>query len=343
MIMVSKSINTAVVIPNWNGIEDIATCLDSLLTQTLVTEIIVVENGSTDGSVEFIQKNYPQVTLLVEPINLGFAGGVNVGIRYALGKGYEFIALFNNDAVADKNWLKNLVSNLKNNKNYGIATCKLMTIDKSHLDSTGDQYTNWGLPYPRGRGETNLDAYDTQTDIFAGSGGASLYRVSMLQEIGLFDEDFFAYYEDVDVSFRAQLAGWKVVFEPTAVAYHKIGASSGKIKGFTTYQTMKNHPLVLWKNVPRKYLFTIGWRFFTARMFFFAKAIVHGHGWYAIKGDAKGTMLLFKKTKDRKHIQKNKKVSDEYIWSIITHDLPANAANLRNLRSKWWKITKKGV
>src|SRR6201999_312952 len=100
---------------------------------------------------------------------------------------------------------------------------------------------------------SDIDKYDKQTAVFVASGGASLYRIKMLQEIGLFDEDFFAYYEDVDLSFRAQLAGWKVAYAPRAVAYHQIGATSGHIKGFTTYQTIKNLPLLFYKNVPRKF------------------------------------------------------------------------------------------
>ncbi len=129
---------------------------------------------------------------------------------------FDYIGLFNNDAVADKDWLKNLTQVLDENSDTGIVTCKLVDANNQHLDSTGDIYTVWGLPFPRGRGEPVSTKYDDKTDIFAASGGASLYRTKMLEEIGLFDEDFFAYYEDVDLSFRAQLAGWKVKYAPTS-------------------------------------------------------------------------------------------------------------------------------
>src|SRR5690606_20741179 len=142
-------------------------------------------------------------------------------IRAALRKNTDYIALFNNDAVAHQDWLKNLVKTLEDDPETGIATCKLLSADKSRIDSTGDFYTTWGLPFPRGRGEAKLTKYDNDTRVFGASGGASLYRASMLKEIGLFDEDFFAYYEDVDISFRAQLAGWKVLYVPTAEAYHQ--------------------------------------------------------------------------------------------------------------------------
>jgi GT2 family glycosyltransferase len=234
-----------------------------------------------------------------------------------------------------------LVEALDKNPTVGIATCKFMSIDKKHLDSTGDIYTTWGLPFPRGRGEPVSDKYDKDVYIFGASGGASLYRADMLCEIGLFDEKFFAYYEDIDISFRAHLAGWKVLFAPKAVAYHQIGATSSRIKGFTTYQTMKNVPMLFWKNVPWKFIPCILPRLFFAYWTMVAKAIVTGRGWPAIKGQ-----LVFIKNyprifHERRRIQKHKQVTDDYIASILTWDLPPNAQNLRNLRAKWWKLRRR--
>ncbi|MEI6756026.1 MAG: glycosyltransferase family 2 protein [bacterium] len=331
--------NTAIIVPNWNGKESLGACLDSLLVQSVKSTVIVVENASTDGSLEYIKKSYPAVELVVNKKNLGFAGGVNSGIKRALELKCDAVALFNNDAVADKNWLETLVAKLKSDDALGIVTGKLMGENGVKLDSTGDQYTVWGLPYPRGRGEKDAGKYDKSEEVFAASGGASLYRATMLKEIGLFDEDFFAYYEDVDISFRAQLAGWKVVYEPAAVAYHQIGATSSKIKGFTTYQTMKNLQLLWYKNMPKKFMYKTGWRFFVAHTLFLFRAISRGQGISAIKGDLVGSWLLVKKSGERKKIQASKKVSDEYVWSIMTHDLPPNAKALRSLRRKWWKIT----
>lgn len=331
----ASTTKVAVVIPNWNGKDDLPACLDSLLAQSLSPHIIVVENGSTDGSGEMVTKNYPDVTLLSQEKNLGFDGGVNVGIRYALDLQYTYIALLNNDAVADKNWLHELVTALELQPEAGIATCKLMSFDKSHLDSTGDFYTTWGLPYPRGRAEPVSDVHDASIAVFSGSGGASMYRSELFRQIGLFDEKFFAYYEDIDIGFRAQLAGWKVLYAPKAIAYHKIGATSGKIKGFTTYQTMKNLPMVFWKNVPRRFIPTIFPRIFLAYWSMMLKAIISGRGAPALKGQ-----LVFLKNiphtfRERRRIQSSKVVSDEYIWSILIHDLPPNATSLRALRSKW--------
>jgi GT2 family glycosyltransferase len=136
--MHTRNHRPVVIIPNWNGLEDLPACLDSLLAQSQEHRIVVVENGSKDGSLEFIQQNYPQVELIVHKKNKGFAGGVNAGIRISINNGDEYVALFNNDAVADEDWLKNLVDDLEKNDDAGIATCKFMSIDKTYLDSTGD-------------------------------------------------------------------------------------------------------------------------------------------------------------------------------------------------------------
>jgi len=327
-----------VVVPNWNGKDSLRDCLVSLRAQSLQAHVIVVDNGSADGSVALVEKNYPDVELVKHADNKGYAGGVNPGFRRAIETGADYVAAFNNDAAADKDWLKHLAGYLDKHPKAGIAACKVLSADGKRIDSTGDQYSVWGLPYPRGRGETDIDKYDSKTEIFGASGAASLYRVSMLSEIGLLDEDFFAYYEDVDLSFRAQLASWKVAYVPAAVVYHHIGATSRTIKGFAVYQTMKNQPLLLFKNVPRRYLWRVGWRFTLAHTLFFLRAISRGQGWPALKGDLKGTYLLFKKSGERRRIQRSRKVPDEYIWSIMTHDLPPNARTLHKLRAGWWRL-----
>jgi GT2 family glycosyltransferase len=331
-------VKACVIVPNWNGAEHLSKCLDSLQKQSLDPHIIVVDNGSVDDSVELIETRYPNVELIKHSFNKGYAGGVNPGFKRAIEIGARYAAAFNNDAIADRDWLKNLVAALDDRPEVGAAACKLLSADGRSLDSSGDYYTNWGLPYPRGRGETDIDRYDSQTEIFGASGGASLYRVEALEKVGLFDEDFFAYYEDVDLSFRLQLQGWKVVYVPAAKAYHQLSATS-----FNAHQTMKNLQLLVYKNVPRKYLFSVSWRFMLAHTAFLFRAITRGQGWAALRGDLKGKGLLVKKRTERRQIQKSKKVSDEYIWSIIVHDLPPNARALRRLRSAWWRLRRKSA
>ena len=329
----------AVVIPNWNGEDMIVESINSLLAQTYEHTIVVVDNGSVDDSVGQIEQNFPNVILLKNPKNLGFAGGVNTGIRYVLDQDFDAVALINNDAVAHKEWLQHLVENLENFSEVGIATCRLLSMDKSHFDSTGEVYTTWGIPYPRARNEQAGNQYDNSPWVFGASGGASLYRSTMFEEIGLFDEDFFAYYEDVDISFRAQLAGWRIRYEPKAEVYHATSSTGSRIPGFFTYQTIKNYPFIFWKNVPLRLFPTVLPRFTLAYGIFVLKGLFTTHRTIpTLKGLFVTTLLLPKKLAQRRKIMKNKKVSNDYIRSILTWDLPPNANKLRSLRSFWWRI-----
>jgi len=174
------------------------------------------------------------------------------------------------------------------------------------------------------------DKYDDWVQVFAASGGASLYRVSMLEEIGLFDEDFFAYYEDVDISFRAQLAGWKVRYVPEAIAYHRTGSTSSKIAGFTTYQTIKNLPLLLYKNAPASVFWRILPRFIVAYYSFIIQCrLARPNPGRLYTATSKCLACLPKKTYERMRIQHRRKVKSSYIWASLTPGLPPNAHRLR--------------
>jgi GT2 family glycosyltransferase len=321
----------AVVIPNWDGEDMIAECLRSLLSQTLACTVIVVDNGSKDRSTDIISTQFPDVILLKQSKNLGFAEGVNIGIQYAQQHDFQAVALLNNDAIADKNWLTKLVVPLEKNNQLGAVMSKIVSANKKYLDGTGETYTSWGIHYPRGRGK-KPGAYDTPGPIFGASGGASLYRIAALSNVGLFDENFFAYYEDVDLSWRLQLLGWKVDYQPEAIVYHKISATSGRIKGFATYQTMKNLPWVIWKNIPLRLLLPILPRFTITYTAFYISAVQRGHIWPATKGVLVSLILLPKKLIERFSIQRRRTVTIGYLRSIIEWDLPPDQMKLRKLR-----------
>lgn len=325
-----------IIVLNWNGITDTLDCLDSLQKQSYANfTILVVDNGSADNSKELLdeyKKSHSKNTeIIYNPKNLGFAGGVNTGIKCALNNNYDGVALFNNDAIADKDWLVSLI-NAVDHKDIGISTGLLLRIGGKTIDSTGDWYSTWGLPFPRNRDKKTINAPTEDELVFGATGGASLYKTEMLREIGLFDEDFFAYYEDTDISFRAQLAGWKVAYTPKAIAYHEQGATSKKISGFAVYQTFKNLPLLFIKNVPKGLIFSIGIRFLLAYKLMLLNAIAKGNGKPAIKGAWKGFILGFKKISERKIIQKSKKVSLNYIKNILWQDLPPEQTGLRKFR-----------
>lgn len=334
-----------VIIPSWNAANDLAASVESVLSQSHNNlTLVIVDNGSTDDSRKVIQHYLAKdsrVRAIYNDQNYGFTGGVNPGIELALEENAHYVALLNNDAVADADWAAKLAGFLDKNPDFGIATCKLLHSDGKTFDSTGDQYSVWGLPYPRGRNEPIGDAYDAQTLIFGASGGASMYRVDMLRQIGLFDQDFFAYYEDIDISFRAQLAGWKVGYVPKAVVYHEQGKTSRKLKGFTVYHSFKNFPMVVVKDVPKGLLHVIVPRFLLSYGAFLASAILRGRGWDALRGIGAFLRLLPRKLAARRAIQKHKKVSVDYINSLLLHDLPPDQTKLLKLRAFWWKLRRK--
>ncbi|HYG84383.1 MAG TPA: glycosyltransferase family 2 protein [Verrucomicrobiae bacterium] len=331
-----------VVIPSWNGAAELPSAIESILSQSLTDfTLVIVDNASSDDSPqiikEFAQKD-KRIKAIYNDKNYGFTGGVNAGLAYAIKHKATYAALFNNDAVADKDWLKHLVAFLDDHPAYGMAACKLLHADGKTFDSTGDQYSIWGLPYPRGRDEPTSTKYDHSTEIFGASGGASIYRIAMLEKIGLFDEDIFAYYEDIDISFRAQLAGWKVAYVPEAIVYHEQGTTSAKLKDFTVYQAFKNFPIVAVRNIPKGLGRTIWPRFLLAYAAFFASAIKRGKGLAALKGIGKFLTLLPKKLRERRQIQASRTVSLDYIDSLLLHDLPPDQKKLLALRAKWWKL-----
>lgn len=324
--------NVYVVIPHWNGPDKLLGCLKALKQQTQAHTVIVVDNGSTDDSVFKVKKYFPHVKIIGLEENTGFTGGVNIGIKHAMGEKADHVALLNNDALPEPEWLYELVQ-IMDDETVGITTGLFLDGSGDNIDSTGDLYTCWGLPYPRQRGEHASQAPKEPELVFGASGGASLYRVKMFEEIGLFDQHYFAYLEDVDISWRAQLTGWKVKYTPRAVALHQIGGTSKSIKGFGTYHYMKNVPMLLWINVPMRFIPHIFPRLFFAYWTIMIKSWLTGKGWAATKGHfvflKNNPYILFQRLK----VQRTKTVSNDYIKSMIHWDLPPSASNLRRLRS----------
>jgi GT2 family glycosyltransferase len=322
---------------NWNGAEDTLECVASLKYQTYTDfDILVIDNGSEQEDYEKLAflNDISNLKIIREEKNTGFAGGVNIGIKHAIDNNYEYVALFNNDATADKDWLKNLHNEFSNNKETSAVTGLLLHEDGKTIDSTGDYYSTWGMPFPRSRGLSTDTAPESEF-VFSATGGATLYKTSLFTQIGLFDESFFAYYEDVDISFRAQLAGHKIYYTNDAIAYHKQGATSGKIPGFTVYQTFKNIPLLFTKDVPAGLLLPIGARLFVLYWLIFGNAIKNGSGLYAFKGWLASIWYFWTKALwERFTIQSHKTVSTDYIKSLLWYDLPPEQTGLRNLRKK---------
>jgi GT2 family glycosyltransferase len=238
MIMIS------IVVLNYNGRRYLDDCLSSLAAQTFRDfEVIVVDNASKDGSVEHIKANFPWVRLVINKENLGFAGGTNSGIRAAQG---ELILTFNNDARADSRLLEELQKPMSDPNmaelKVGVCAAKILLAD-GRINSTGICLSRSGAAWDRGMFEPDLGQYDAEEVVFGTCAGAALYRKEMLDEIGLFDEDFFLYMEDVDLAFRARLAGWRCVYVPKAVVYHHHGGTAGSGSDLSVYYVNRN---VIW-------------------------------------------------------------------------------------------------
>ena len=239
-----------VVIVNYNGGEMICQSLKALFEQTFTDySAIVVDNASSDGSVAAIRHRFPDVRVMELTTNLGFAGGVNHALRsVSLG---PWVALLNPDAFPLPNWLANLVASANGHPEHAAFGSRMFS-DERHirLDGVGDAYHVSGLPWRIGHASRDSSRYDHEMDIFAPCAAAALYRVSALHEVGLLDEDFFLYVEDIDLGFRLQLAGYRALYVPNAHLLHIGSAFVGNHSDFQLYHGHRNLVWVFVKNMP---------------------------------------------------------------------------------------------
>lgn len=244
-----------VIVPTWNGAELLAGALASLRRQSYGPfEIVVVDNGSTDGTIERLSPLYPEIRWIALPENRGFAAAINAGIRATRG---ELVALLNNDAEADPRWLEALVSALDAHPEAGSCASKMLDFhDPERVDGAGDRMALQAAPI--GRGERDGPAYSVPRHVFSASGGAALYRRALFDEVGLFDERYFAYLEDVDLGFRAQLAGYRCLYVPDAVVHHRGGATVRRVPESHLFWLVRNTLFLFFQNMPRAMLLRHG-------------------------------------------------------------------------------------
>lgn len=308
----------SVVIPNWNGKRYLGPCLDSLRAQTCsAIEIIIVDNASGDGSQQFIKTAYAEMRLIELPQNRGFTGACNRGMREAAG---EFVALLNNDTEVETDWAAQVIKALDEKPEVGIVACKMLMHDqRERFHTAGDFFAIDGSAGNRGFGEIDHGQYDRGDYVFSACGGAAVYRRGMLEEIGFLDDDFFFLLEDVDIAWRAQLAGYAVWFAPGAVVYHHLSATGG---GKTaSYYDGRNGIWLIAKNMPsallQKYWRRIVGR--QARLFWDALLAWRGEAARArLRGMAAGLLSLRGALAKRREIQSMRRVGDEYIDSLLT-------------------------
>jgi len=255
----------SVIVVNWNGREYLGECLDSLGRQTFPDfEVIVVDNGSTDGSVEFMESQFPGFArILRNAENRGFSGGNNQGIKAASGR---YIALLNNDARADPDWLQELLKAAQADPRAGMLASKIYLQGRPRIiDNVGHLIFRDGLNRGRGRLEEDHGQFNEKEEVLFPSGCAALYRREMLEEIGLFDEDFFAYGDDTDIGLKGRLAGWKCLYIPQAVVCHRYSQSSGFYSPLKAFYVERNRVWIAVKYFPLSLLlkspFYTCWRF----------------------------------------------------------------------------------
>lgn len=239
----------SIVIPNYNGIKFLKNCLHSLEKQSYSDyEIIIVDNASTDGSISYIKQEFKDVVLVTLDQNFGFSKAVNEGIKMSDAK---YVILLNNDTVVHEDFIKELVKVMEKSKMIFSCQSKMLQLyDKEHIDDAGDYYCALGWAFARGKGKP-ATLYQEDLEIFAACAGAAIYRRDIFEEIGYFDEEHFAYLEDIDIGYRAKIHGFKNMYAAKSIVFHAGSASSGsKHNEFKVRLASRNSIYLIYKNMP---------------------------------------------------------------------------------------------
>ncbi|MFW5692179.1 MAG: glycosyltransferase family 2 protein [Chloroflexota bacterium] len=308
----------SVVIPHWNGKQYLQTCLDALIAQTYTEiEIIIVDNASTDGSQAYIRENYPGVHLIELPENRGFTGACNAGMQAAAG---EFICLLNNDTEVEPSWAAAVVAAFERDTSIGSVASKMLLFNqRDHIHTAGDFFTVDGQAGNRGVWEKDTGQYDREEYVFGACGGSSTYRRAMLDQIGLLDNDFFFLLEDIDLAWRAQLAGWRCLYTPAAIVYHHLSATGGGVTA--SFYNGRNLILVLVKNLPRELWRRYRWAILRTQWRIFRDAVRAWRGEAArarLRGMATGLVSIPRALRKRRQVQALRTVPIEAIEAVLS-------------------------
>lgn len=242
-------LKVSVIIPNYNGIQFLHGVLSTLREQTFRDfEIVLVDNGSTDGSCEYVNEHFPEVRLIPLLENYGFSRAVNEGI-YAAKSPYAL--LLNNDTEVDKNFVGEMYRAIRRHpKAFSCSSRMIQFTDREKLDDAGDSYCALGWSFARGKGK-GIHTYEKEEQIFSACAGAAIYRISVFRKIGFFDDEHFAYLEDLDVGYRARIYGYENWYAPKAIVYHVgSGTSGSRYNQFKTRYSSRNNVYMIYKNMP---------------------------------------------------------------------------------------------
>lgn len=311
-------LKVSVIIVNYNGRGLTVGCLKALETQRFKDfELLIVDNGSLDNSLyeieQFLRESClsSHTKLIKVDRNLGFAGGNLQGLEQANG---EYIALLNNDTEPGEDWLGDLILSMDLDPLVGICASKIIIHGTDIIDSAGNGFSFFSRGFNRGEGEkASLDKYNKGEYVFGACAGAALYRRKMIEEIGFLDNDFFLIHEDIDLSLRAQMNGWKVLYVPTAYVYHKVRSSIGKMTPMAVYYTLRNSELVRIKNFSlSSFLRNLPCFILWGILEFLYFAVKHGHYtlYFKAKFDAMSMVPIM--LKKRRASMRGKRVNTVY-------------------------------
>jgi GT2 family glycosyltransferase len=319
------------VIVNWNGLRHLPACFQALRVQTLTDfQVWLVDNGSTDGSVDWVRRHAPQTRVLLNSRNRGFAAANNQAIRAGHA---PYVATLNNDTIADPTWLAELAHALDEAPRLGAAASLMLFADRSDMiNSAGVAVDRLGIAWDRLGGRPVSASEAAPTTVFGACAGAALYRRAMLDDIGLFDEDFFAYLEDVDLAWRAQWAGWETVYVPGARVLHCHSATAGEGSPFKRRLLGRNKVWLILKNYPLPYLWQywlLIWGYDTAAV---ARALLTRSAAGVIAGRCAGWLGAAQAWRKRRHLARRRS-AQQMLALLAPAQLPsAVLARYRHLR-----------
>ncbi|HSR53400.1 MAG TPA: glycosyltransferase family 2 protein [Acidobacteriota bacterium] len=307
-----------VVIPNYNQRELLRTCLQSLAGQSRPARVLVVDDGSEDGSAQMVARDFPHFECLELERNRGFAAAANQGLRRVE---TPFSALLNNDAEAHPDWIAAGLEAFQRLPECGLLASKMVDFyDRTRLDAAGDLYNRRGLPLKRGHGRPQKE-YQEETEVLGASAGAAFYRTSMLRELGFLDESYYMYLEDVDLSLRARLAGYRCRFIPQAVVYHMEAGSDPRrsrqsgpgvyYSPSRVYWITRNRWRLMWTYQPPSNAPWLLYGWVKSALFHLLKA---GYFGSFLKGSAQAAAALPGDLKKRRRLFRHSRIPKSELW-----------------------------
>jgi len=306
---------TAVVL-NYDGRRFLETILPSLERQTAAgMDVLVVDNGSRDDSVAWLAREWPSVQVVELPVNIGITAALNRGVEAA---GREVVVLLNNDMELDPDCVRELIAALEAHPEAGSACAKLLDFERRELlDGTGDELRWTGVGNRRGHGELDRGQYDEPGPVFSACGGAAAYRRSALESVGPFDERFFAYFEDVDWGFRAQLAGIGCRYVPSAVAYHMGSATVGAASDFSRYHVWRNAIWLVAKNYPLSSLVRHAPQLVLYQALVLAAALKERKGRVLLRAWRDALRQLPDVLRERRRVQRSRRIAARELEAVV--------------------------